>query len=160
MRYRKTTWNTAAFIAGLAAILIGGCTVSQRPPQEIKTYLLSPVHSDLASALEPSRCFSVRPCRAAPAFAEKTLVYRTGESEYSTDYYHQFLTTPAENIKQALTDWITAAGWTPCTPETEAKDAYKIIPFLDELYGDFRDCLLYTSPSPRDRTRSRMPSSA
>ena len=24
----------------------------------------------------------------------------------------------------------------------------------------FNDCLLYTSPSPRDRTRSRMPSSA
>ena len=24
----------------------------------------------------------------------------------------------------------------------------------------FHDCLLYTSPSPRDRTRSRMPSSA
>ena len=26
--------------------------------------------------------------------------------------------------------------------------------------GDFKTCLLYTSPSPRDRTRSRMPSSA
>ena len=26
--------------------------------------------------------------------------------------------------------------------------------------GVARDCLLYTSPSPRDRTRSRMPSSA
>ena len=26
--------------------------------------------------------------------------------------------------------------------------------------GESRDCLLYTSPSPRDRTRSRMPSSA
>ena len=26
--------------------------------------------------------------------------------------------------------------------------------------GLFRACLLYTSPSPRDRTRSRMPSSA
>ena len=26
--------------------------------------------------------------------------------------------------------------------------------------GDYMDCLLYTSPSPRDRTRSRMPSSA
>ena len=25
---------------------------------------------------------------------------------------------------------------------------------------DYYDCLLYTSPSPRDRTRSRMPSSA
>ena len=38
----------------------------------------------------------------------------------------------------------------------------------DDLYGDEPDelsdemeiCLLYTSPSPRDRTRSRMPSSA
>ena len=29
------------------------------------------------------------------------------------------------------------------------------------MYGStFIDCLLYTSPSPRDRTRSRMPSSA
>ena len=26
--------------------------------------------------------------------------------------------------------------------------------------GDLQTCLLYTSPSPRDRTRSRMPSSA
>ena len=27
-------------------------------------------------------------------------------------------------------------------------------------HGKYMDCLLYTSPSPRDRTRSRMPSSA
>ena len=29
-----------------------------------------------------------------------------------------------------------------------------------KLNAEFRTCLLYTSPSPRDRTRSRMPSSA
>ena len=28
------------------------------------------------------------------------------------------------------------------------------------VYKNWYDCLLYTSPSPRDRTRSRMPSSA
>ena len=28
------------------------------------------------------------------------------------------------------------------------------------ILGNLKDCLLYTSPSPRDRTRSRMPSSA
>ena len=28
------------------------------------------------------------------------------------------------------------------------------------LYQKLKFCLLYTSPSPRDRTRSRMPSSA
>ena len=29
-----------------------------------------------------------------------------------------------------------------------------------DLQAEFQSCLLYTSPSPRDRTRSRMPSSA
>ena len=33
---------------------------------------------------------------------------------------------------------------------------------IDIVLGEvlYKDCLLYTSPSPRDRTRSRMPSSA
>ena len=30
----------------------------------------------------------------------------------------------------------------------------------DRSNGNYAPCLLYTSPSPRDRTRSRMPSSA
>ena len=33
-------------------------------------------------------------------------------------------------------------------------------PFVEESITRFKSCLLYTSPSPRDRTRSRMPSSA
>ena len=32
--------------------------------------------------------------------------------------------------------------------------------FRDSVIGTIKPCLLYTSPSPRDRTRSRMPSSA
>ena len=31
---------------------------------------------------------------------------------------------------------------------------------MGEDVGQYGGCLLYTSPSPRDRTRSRMPSSA
>ena len=37
-----------------------------------------------------------------------------------------------------------------------SKAIEKIIKFKDKC----NSCLLYTSPSPRDRTRSRMPSSA
>ena len=55
---------------------------------------------------------------------------------------------------------------------TAAKEAFKSWGFtskeeriahlekLYELYKKRWNCLLYTSPSPRDRTRSRMPSSA
>ena len=35
-----------------------------------------------------------------------------------------------------------------------------LIPGALDTIDALRDCLLYTSPSPRDRTRSRMPSSA
>ena len=37
----------------------------------------------------------------------------------------------------------------------EGREALIIDPVIEHT-----DCLLYTSPSPRDRTRSRMPSSA
>ena len=35
-----------------------------------------------------------------------------------------------------------------------------VVPPVGELSFQSPPCLLYTSPSPRDRTRSRMPSSA
>ena len=51
----------------------------------------------------------------------------------------------------------------------EAKDSMDPQLYLEKVQeahadlmrlGQFWNCLLYTSPSPRDRTRSRMPSSA
>ena len=37
---------------------------------------------------------------------------------------------------------------------------HRLPQLIDRAGADGRTCLLYTSPSPRDRTRSRMPSSA
>jgi hypothetical protein len=42
----------------------------------------------------------------------------------------------------------------------EFEYSYENVFDYDYNNGQFRVCLLYTSPSPRDRTRSRMPSSA
>ena len=39
-------------------------------------------------------------------------------------------------------------------------DIYENGEHAEKSDGSYRTCLLYTSPSPRDRTRSRMPSSA
>ena len=60
--------------------------------------------------------------------------------------------------------------------ETKTNDSWSIFKIMGEfvegyeklsaigpcisIFGSARTCLLYTSPSPRDRTRSRMPSSA
>ena len=37
---------------------------------------------------------------------------------------------------------------------------FLILHLLREIYARIRTCLLYTSPSPRDKRQSRMPSSA
>ena len=49
--------------------------------------------------------------------------------------------------------------------KTDSKEIKTLETKYDDDAGDWYvalgwDCLLYTSPSPRDRTRSRMPSSA
>ena len=52
---------------------------------------------------------------------------------------------------------------TELCPELSVQQLYRISTmYWDDKYGTetVSGCLLYTSPSPRDRTRSRMPSSA
>ena len=43
---------------------------------------------------------------------------------------------------------------------TEVPVEVRVVAVADFFPGQASGCLLYTSPSPRDRTRSRMPSSA
>ena len=66
-------------------------------------------------------------------------------------------------------DLHTAEGFMPSVMVTHAyllnKDNKNVGTFAsyeanDELFSDRNVCLLYTSPSPRDRQKSRMPSSA
>ena len=60
---------------------------------------------------------------------------------------------------------IYAKGWSFNVPTKDLYDAYaegdsrRSVALLD-IVAWAKACLLYTSPSPRDRTRSRMPSSA
>ena len=62
-------------------------------------------------------------------------------------------------IAEALGNKILAGRYECYSAGTEIKDSINedAVRALNELYNI---CLLYTSPSPRDRTRSRMPSSA
>ena len=53
---------------------------------------------------------------------------------------------------------LIALGGNALSPKEEAGTIYQQFAHTRESVDNI--CLLYTSPSPRDRTRSRMPSSA
>ena len=71
--------------------------------------------------------------------------------------YTQVANLDFEDIKVALKDYMRAQ--TDFTDyDFEGSALSNLIDVL--AYNTYYTCLLYTSPSPRDRTRSRMPSSA
>jgi len=78
----------------------------------------------------------------------------TGLPIQQPDLLSQGLTPPPPTVDQMMRDFVNEAILKPGATT------------LGGFYGgaagfaDLMDCLLYTSPSPRDRTRSRMPSSA
>ena len=66
---------------------------------------------------------------------------------YPTNPIYKLVKDPSTNTENVVMVTIDGVQWS--------------IPFDDDntKYQQY-NCLLYTSPSPRDRTRSRMPSSA
>ena len=75
----------------------------------------------------------------------------------------------ATDFGQNLQNDLTSTGWHFKTDSNIAILIYSCLTAIFLLHfckfdsdrsTNARDCLLYTSPSPRDRTRSRMPSSA
>ena len=58
---------------------------------------------------------------------------------------------------------VKLAGPVLAENNTDKADVYEQLDLFGDIFDRIRSeyvCLLYTSPSPRDRTRSRMPSSA
>ena len=81
-----------------------------------------------------------------------TLGFLFGDVETGAKAFEQIKKFATESIftVEDLTNSVVklkAAGLTPTIEQLS-------------LFADVSSCLLYTSPSPRDRTRSRMPSSA
>ena len=87
--------------------------------------------------------------------------------------FAEFLVFGDENGPLTQSEAALKAGYSPKRARQEGSELCnpKLSPLVVKYIGELKeerikkhevayDCLLYTSPSPRDRTRSRMPSSA
>ena len=70
--------------------------------------------------------------------------------------HEQFRKTVRTFAQKELAPFVDEWEKSECFPNEVFKRAGELGLFA----AHYKDCLLYTSPSPRDRTRSRMPSSA
>ena len=72
-----------------------------------------------------------------------------------------------EEAAKFLTDYMVSEGFEIDSYDIKSTDPSKMLDYSQLIIGcptwnvgELQDCLLYTSPSPRDRQKSRMPSSA
>ena len=74
--------------------------------------------------------------------------------DFEEDDDHQYLSEDEEQIEQEVIIEEPLEDKSRAVFEDLSEEK------LEPIHEEYRICLLYTSPSPRDRTRSRMPSSA
>ena len=92
------------------------------------------------------------------AFIHTSRYARWLDDEKRRESWSETVTRYVNNVVAHHVDAVTASSIEEAILGLEVMPSMRALmtagPALD------RDCLLYTSPSPRDRTRSRMPSSA
>ena len=74
--------------------------------------------------------------------------------------FHKLIDIGRETIKGKNAIGTTGRGIGPCYEDKISRQGIRFVDLSNKKILKDKLCLLYTSPSPRDRTRSRMPSSA
>ncbi len=112
----------------------------------------SPAEASAAEGAE-APLLQVNKAYVAAPFHEKSFVYRIGKNQYSTDYYHEFLVSPAQMVTQLAVDWLRKSGtWAKVHHSGEAVTASRALDLnLLELYGDYQE-----AASPRAVVRLRV----
>jgi ABC-type uncharacterized transport system auxiliary subunit len=124
----------------LACLMIfSGC--GSRRAYDKKYYVLDAVRRAESIRTETDSILEVRRFTIDSAFGGKGLVYRTGDFAYESDFYSEFLVSPAAMITDKTRNWLSGAGLFGTVLDVGSQvDATHVIEGnITALYGDFRD---------------------
>lgn len=137
MTEKTSSFSCASVLSCL--LMFSGCAGRQAYN---KTYYVldairraEPVRTSAESVLDVHR-FTID-----SAFAGRGLVYRTGEFKYESDYYSEFLVSPAAMITDKMRNWLSGTGLfgTVLDVGSQVDPTHIIEGNITALYGDFRD---------------------
>ena len=124
----------------LGFISLAGCALSKPNPTKHE-YLIETRRHAHAAPPRTKAVVKVRPFRVGAAFDQRSFVYRTGEAQYESDFYNQFLVIPGNMLAEQTRNWLADAGiFESVLPVTsELSGTFKLEGNITGLYGDFRD---------------------
>jgi cholesterol transport system auxiliary component len=135
--------NKAFFycLIGFLAVFSGCVNVGLKKAfPDIKTYALDLSAQDHTGPSGEPVSIRLNVFSAMPAFADRYLTYRTGETSYEQDFYNQLMTSPAGMVHDQALIWLKGSRRvSSILPADLAVSPDRVIDGkLLELYGDYR----------------------
>jgi cholesterol transport system auxiliary component len=141
MRHGLRSCVLALMVAGL---LLGSCVKLEQKPVDKHFYALEvtrpgTVATTASVAPASPATLLVRRMQVSPRVAGRELVYRTGESAWTADYYNLFFVAPADMLTQDLRAWLSASGLfaNVIDPGSLVQPVYILEGNVSALHGDF-----------------------
>lgn len=120
-----------------SAIILAGCGQKSYQKQH---YILDARRASSVAASDSANIIEIRRFTSNSAFSGKSLIYRSGEFEYESDFYNEFLISPAAMITEKARNWLSASGLSRrvLDPTSYVDPTHVIEGNVTALYGDLR----------------------
>ena len=120
------------------SILLMGCG---RMSYSKRLYILDATRQMEPREAESHSILDVRRFTIDSAFAGKGFVYRRGEHEYESDFYNQFLVSPAIIVSEKTRHWLCRSGVCErvLVPGSRLESTHTLEANITALYADVRD---------------------
>jgi len=120
---------------------VGGCAEKSLNGTGTNYYMLDVSREKLSSPATTEKVLIVRCFDISSRFRSSQLVYRTGEVDYETDSYNQFLNRPELSVSEQTRQWLSSSGVfkSVVNPGSNADPTHILEANITSFYGDFRD---------------------
>lgn len=123
-------------VLSLMSLSFHGCVKLSRP-YPIKQYFVLEAKRSGTSAPCSGASIRIKDPEISPLFSAKSFVYRTGDLEYTTDFYNEFFIVPDRMVKTQIQEWMGKSGlFRRISPDPGEKTDYVLESNIVNLYVD------------------------
>ncbi|MGB2866330.1 MAG: ABC-type transport auxiliary lipoprotein family protein [Sedimentisphaerales bacterium] len=122
----------------VSSIMLMGC--GQRSYSK-RSYILDAARQPESGQAESHATLDVRRFTIDSVFADKGFVYRRSEHQYESDFYNQFLISPAIMVSEKTRHWLCRSGVFErvLVPGSRLESTHTLEANITALYADVRD---------------------
>ena len=142
LKLQRSIGMLTVLLAGSVLLLEGACVQLNKsyPDKQLYSLEVSRAAAPLTNSAS-GPVLRIRRFVVAPQFEGRELVYRTGELQFESDFYHEWFVQPNAVLTQQTHNWLSASGLFEAVLDSSSKldETLTLEGYVGALYGDYRD---------------------